>query len=86
MQGTQTRQPLKINRTIRWIPPIQPRFKVNFNGVVFTNLRAAGLGVVVRDHAGNAIGSMFERVSLPTSPVVVEALACRKDLLFLLEN
>ena len=36
----------------------------------------------MHDSAGYVIGAMCERESLPTSPTVVEALACRRALVF----
>ena len=40
----------------------------------------------MRDSAGYVIGAMCERVSLPTSPAVVEGLAHRRALVFLQKN
>ena len=82
IQGRQCWPPTKINQATRWIPPIHPQFKVNYDGAIFNNLGTAGLGVVVHDSAGKVIGSLSERVPLPTSPAVVEALACKKALSF----
>ncbi|XP_075650159.1 uncharacterized protein LOC142620719 [Castanea sativa] len=69
-------------RVVRWIPPIYPLYIVNFDGATFNKLGAAWLAAVVRDHTGSVIGALAERIHLPASPVVVEALACRRALYF----
>ena len=40
------------------------------------------LGVVIHDSYGRVIGSLAERIPLPISAAMVEALACRRALLF----
>ena len=45
-------------------------------------MEAVGLGIVIRDSFGRVIGSLAERVPLPSSAAMVEALACRRALLF----
>nr|POE66539.1 hypothetical protein CFP56_18796 [Quercus suber] len=78
----------KVHRLMRpvspicWTPPNFPLYKVNFDEATFSMIGAAGLGAVVRDHSGNVIGAMIERVQLPSSPAVVEALARRRALFF----
>ena len=46
----------------------------------------AGIGVVIRDFVGKVIGALLERIELPTTVEVVEALACRRAIAFALEN
>nr|POE66068.1 putative ribonuclease h protein [Quercus suber] len=69
-------------RAPRWIPPIPNHFKINFYGAVFSELNAAGLGVVIRDSCGRVVGALAERIPIPTSAAIVEALACRRALIF----
>ena len=71
-----------ISRFPRWIPPIPDQFKINFDGAVFSDLDAAGLGVVVRDSRGRVLGAVAERIPIPNSPAIVEALACRRAMIF----
>ena len=71
-----------VMRAPRWIPPILDQFKINFDGAVFSDLDAAGLGVVIRDFCGRVIGALAERIPIPTSPAIVEALACRRAMVF----
>ena len=69
-------------QSARWRLPDPNFFKINFDGAVFSELDAAGLGVVIRDSFGSVVGSLAERVPLPNSVASVEALACRRALLF----
>ena len=80
--GSKVHRLIRPVSPVRWIPPIFPLYKVNFDGAFFSKTGAAGLGVVMRDHSGNVIGAMTERVRIPSSPAVVEALACRRALFF----
>ncbi|KAK9992310.1 hypothetical protein SO802_027295 [Lithocarpus litseifolius] len=43
---------------------------------------AAGVGVVIRDSCGRAASALAERIPIPTSAAIVEALACRRALIF----
>ena len=82
MQCSMGHQSLSSERAVRWIPPIYPLYKVNFDGATFKKLGAAGLGAVVHDHTGSVLGALAERIHLPSSPAVVEALTCRRALYF----
>ena len=48
--------------TVRWRPPNPNYFKINFDGAVFSEVEAVGLGVVIRDSFCSVIGSLAERV------------------------
>ena len=65
---------------VRWIPPISPHYKVNYDGAIFKESGATGLGVIIRDSVGSVIGALAERISLPSSVATVEALACRQAI------
>ena len=62
----------------QWRPPDHPRFKANFDGAVFSNIDAAGIGVVIRDSNAEVIGALSRRIPLPQTVEEVEALACRQ--------
>ena len=42
----------------------------------------AGLGVVIHDSCGRVIGALAERIPIPTSPAIVEALTCQRAMVF----
>ena len=74
-----------LAQRVRWILPISPMYKVNYDGAIFKESGAAGLGVIIQDSIGGVIGALAERISLPSSVATVEALACRRAVLFALE-
>ena len=45
---------------VRWITPISPHYKVNYDGAIFKESGAAGLGVIIRDSVGGVIGALTE--------------------------
>ena len=59
--------------------------KINFDGVVFREIDEARLGVVVRDHEGRVMASMFEKIRLPSSSDEVEVMETVKAISFTLE-
>jgi len=75
-QVLHSRLPPDMTRTAWWTPPNFAHYKINFDGAVFDELGAAGLGVVLRDSYGCAIGALSERIAMPISAATVEALAC----------
>lgn len=74
--------PFQSLEPTNWSPPLNSWCKVNFNGAIFQELEAAGLGVVIRDHEGKVIGALSERISLPPSVEYVEALVGRRAISF----
>nr|XP_023894446.1 uncharacterized protein LOC112006402 [Quercus suber] len=66
----------------RWIPLNPLTYKVNFDGAIFKELGAAGLGMVIRDFEGSIIGALAKRMPLPCLVATVEALACKRVVLF----
>ena len=71
-----------MSRAIRWIPPISPCLKINFDGATFNEMGTAGIGVVVHNCSGSVLGALSQRIQLPTFVATVEFLACRKPMLF----
>ena len=70
---------------LRWKPPDSGFYKVNFDGALFLDQRCTRLRVVVRDSAGLVIAALIQRVRLPDSVDVGEALAARRAICFALE-
>ncbi|XP_075654568.1 uncharacterized protein LOC142624725 [Castanea sativa] len=69
------------SRAVRWMPPISPLYKLNFDGALFRDQGDAGLGVVIRDSSGQVVGALAERIPIPKSAATVEARAYRRALL-----
>ena len=69
----------------QWQPPDENKFKVNFDVAVFKSCNQAGIGVIVQDWRGEAIGALSTLVPAAQSVVELEALACRQAVLFAVE-
>lgn len=67
-----------VPRDIKWKPPSSLYYKINFDGATFNELRAAGLGVVIRDSLGCVIGALSERILVLVFATTLEALAFRR--------
>lgn len=74
--------PIHSSAPIHWSPPPYSWCKANFDGAIFQELEAVGVGVVIRDHEGNGIRALSKRIALPSSIEDVEAIVGRKAISF----
>ena len=56
--------------------------KVNFDGAIFDDLRAVGIGVVVWNEHGEVVAALAEQIPTPDSIFTLETLAARRVVLF----
>ena len=80
-QNPQHRPNTKSVRAVRWIPPIFPHYKVNFDGACFTTEGTAGMGAIIRDASGKVSRAIAQQIKNPISAATVEALACRRAMI-----
>ena len=59
--------------------------KANFDGAMFAKSDQAGIGVVVRSNRGQVLAALAEKVTKPVSIEVLEVLAARRAIQFVLE-
>uniref|UniRef100_A0A2N9FFZ2 Reverse transcriptase domain-containing protein n=1 Tax=Fagus sylvatica TaxID=28930 RepID=A0A2N9FFZ2_FAGSY len=77
-------------KSTTWKPPEEGRYKVNYDGAVFSERNEAGVGVIIRNYRGEVMGSLSHRIPYPHSVEAVEASAAScaiqfaKDLGFML--
>ena len=62
---------------VRWKPPGTGLFKINFDEAVFEDRALVGLGIVIQDESGLIIAALSQKIPLPSSVEMVEALAVR---------
>ena len=79
------RTQLTVHHPTHWLPPLPSVYMVNFDGATCPDIAAAGLGVVVRDSEGLVIAALSERIHLPPTMAALEALACRRSIVFAIE-
>ncbi|KAK9989370.1 hypothetical protein SO802_029609 [Lithocarpus litseifolius] len=53
-------------QNIKWKPPDERCFKVNFDGAMFDDTNEAGIGVIVRNSHGEVIASLSEKIQTPS--------------------
>ena len=79
MQDIPTRSAIPWVET-RWQPPDAGLFKINFDRAMFEDRKLAGLGIVIRDESGLIIVALSQKIPLPSSMDMVEALASSEHL------
>ena len=70
------------NPPTRWAQPKNGLYKVNYDAAIFDSLGYAGLGVVIRDSAGQIIATLSQKIGLPHSVETAEALAALRVVVF----
>ncbi|XP_030959214.1 uncharacterized protein LOC115981185 [Quercus lobata] len=61
--------------TISWQPPSRGCYKVNMDGMVFSNSKQAGAGVIIRDEAGEVVAMLSKKWKCPLGAIEAEAKA-----------
>ena len=76
-------QPLpRRSELVCWCPPHAGFFKANFDAAVFDGSGLAGIRVAIRDQLGQIIAPLSQKIRLPHSVDLAEALACSRAVLF----
>ena len=69
----------------RWTPPGPGIYKANYDGAYFAEEEAAGFGVVVRNELGQVMASLTEKLAMPPTVEILEAMAARRAMIFMEE-
>ena len=77
--------PISLPPSQQWRPPDHHCLKINFDAAVFRRPSKAGIGVVIRNNAGEVEGALSSSISMAHSVADLEALACLKAVQFALE-
>lgn len=65
-----------------WAPPWGGQFKIKVDGAVFTNQKAGGVGVVIKDSEGRLEAALSKKIPVPLGTAEAEAKAFQVGLLF----
>lgn len=77
---------MKVRKTkALWKPPDFGIVKLNFDGAMFEEISAVGIGVVAQNDRGETLATMSERIPIPESVVILETMAARCAVQFALE-
>ena len=72
-------------RRPRWKPPDVGFVKANFDGAIFEDLMAAGIGMAVRNEHGEVVAALAEQTPILDSVFTLETLATRRVVHFVRE-
>ena len=75
-------EPVLRNPAVRWSPPPTSRFKMNLDGAVFKEQKAAGIGVLIRDEQGQIVATLRQKINAHLGALEVEAKAVEVALQF----
>ena len=65
-----------------WNSPPVNIFKINVDGTVFTDQKAVGVGVIIRDNKGRIEAAMSKKIPILLGAVEAEAMAYKTGLIF----
>ena len=65
---------------VTWVPPQYPMYKASVDGAVFSDLKAVGVGVVIKDNRGSVIAALSKKIQAPLGAIEVEAKAIKVGL------
>ena len=78
---------LEENRKVlSWIPPDTNSLKLNVDAAVRDASRFSGVGGIIRDNLGMALGAFAKRIQGVHSPLMAELYAIREGLRFAIES
>ena len=80
-------QPLRASTTMeaKWCPPQPGSYKVNVDGAVFAKRKQVGIGVVIRDSAGEVVAALSQKIARPSGALEIEAKAMEVGAQFSLD-
>ena len=69
---------MKVRKTKSvWKPPNSGQVKINFDGAMFEEINATGIGVVAQNDRGEVLAARTERIPIPESVVILETMAAK---------
>ncbi|XP_075640433.1 uncharacterized protein LOC142612203 [Castanea sativa] len=83
MKSSQVSAPVRPR--VRWSPPPDEFYKINFDAAVFHEDNIAGIGMIVRDSSGLVMASLSHNIPFQNSVEELESLAACRALEFALE-
>ena len=64
------------------MPLIDPVYKINVDGVVFSSQKQARIGVIIRYSKGNFITGLSKKLNAPLGAIEAEAKAFEEGIVF----
>ena len=73
---------LGLRLVAQWSPPPENCYKVNFDASMFDHLGCANIRVVVRDHRGEVMAALSQKIVVPQLVALAEAWAAHRVVTF----
>lgn len=70
---------------VKWATPPLDFFKINLDGATSDLGRHSGMGIIIRNYAGNPIGALSKPLPSDYPTLITEAIALHQGVLFALE-
>jgi len=67
---------------VRWVPPIDPWYKINFDGVTFASNQSPEIGAIICGHVGRVEVALITTLSIPLGSLETEAKALEEGVFF----
>ena len=74
------KQPTQLE--VNWSPPNFPSYKIIVDAAIFSAQKAAGVGVIIRDHEGNFIAGLSRKIHAPLGTIKAKAKAFEAEIIF----
>ena len=71
-----------VTPTVSWQPPSCGYYKINTDGAVFSSSKQAGVGVIIRDGAGEVVATLSKKWNYPLGAIEAEAKAMEAGVIF----
>ncbi|KAK3211119.1 hypothetical protein Dsin_015825 [Dipteronia sinensis] len=71
---------------IRWKAPMVGMYKLNKDAALDMRQLCVGMGLAIRDHAGNVMATSAQRIDASFTPQLAEAIAILRGLQFAIET
>ena len=69
-------------QVVRWTPPLSDKYKINVDGAVFKDQKAARVGVFIWDCNGQVIATLSKKINAPLGPLDAKAKAVEAGVQF----
>lgn len=71
-----------IQETVKWIPPVNGKVKMNWDATVNVSKKKMGIGIVIRDDMGEVLACLSSSRGFISQPIIAECWALSRAMEF----